>query len=138
MPSPRIPKGGTRLTIYREVAWLRLAEAETLLKNHHYNGAIYLAGYAIECQLKFAVCRQKGCTYLPENLEVHDWDVLIAAAGLATDIQAERSISNIYEALAQQWGPALRYRTKKYPPKEATQLYKEMADLYDFLNELVP
>ncbi len=138
MPVSRIPKGGTRGTIYREVARLRLDDAETLLDRSRFNGAIYLAGYAVECHLKYAVCDRKNVLYLPATLEVHDWDKLVEAAGLAADIKAQHQISLIYDALAERWGPALRYRTVKYAASEAPRLYKEMFALYQFLNELVP
>jgi hypothetical protein len=82
MPAPRKQKGGTRGTVYREIARQRLADAKSLLDHTRFSGAIYLAGYAIECQLKFAVCERKNLTYLPANLEVHDWDRLVAAAGV--------------------------------------------------------
>jgi hypothetical protein len=138
MPAPRIPKGGTRGAIYRPVAWLRLADAKSLLDRSRYNGAIYLAGYAVECHLKYAVCEKKNILYLPAHLEVHDWDILVKSAGLIADIKAQPQVSHIYDALAERWGPALRYRTGKYTLAEASHLYTEMTSVYEFLRELVP
>ena len=138
MAARRITKGGTRGTVYREVAQIRLEDAGSLRANGRHNGAIYLAGYAIECQLKFAYCRRKGEIYLPAPLEVHDWDTLVAAAGLLPDIKQQAAMDAIYSALADQWGPGLRYRTTKYSAVEANRLYNEMDELYDFLRELVP
>jgi hypothetical protein len=138
MPAPRSPKGGTRGTVYREIARQRLADAKSLLDHARFNGAIYLAGYAIECHLKFAVCERKAVLYLPADLEVHDWERLVAAAGLAIDIKAQRPMALIYYGLAERWGPALRYRTANYSASEASILYKEMHALYHFLKELAP
>jgi HEPN domain-containing protein len=138
MPARRIPRGGTRGTVYREVARLRCQDALSLLNSQRYNGSVYLAGYAIECQLKFAICRRKGKVYLPANLEVHDWDKLVAAAGLLPEIKAQRVMAALYFALTDSWGPTIRYRTSLYPANQAKQLFNEMNQLYAFLNELVP
>ena len=138
MPAPRIARGGTRGTVFREVARIRMADAASLLASGRHNGAIYLAGYAIECHLKFAYCRRKGALYLPEGLEVHDWDRLIDAAGLLPDIKQQAAMDAIFSALADKWGPSLRYRTAKYSTEEANRLYNEMDDLYSFFRELVP
>ena len=42
----------TRGTVFKGVARLRFAEAEVLQRRKHLLGAVYLAGYAIECHLK--------------------------------------------------------------------------------------
>ena len=136
MPTPRIPRGGTRGTVYRDVARLRFEDAETLRQSGRYNGAIYLAGYAVECQIKFAYCRNKGEIYLPAELEVHDWEKLVTAAGLLAEITRQISIAGIYSALVDQWGPSLRYRTAQFSASEANKLYKEIQQLYQFLKEI--
>jgi len=124
--------------VYREVARIRMEDAGSLLANRRHNGAIYLAGYAIECHLKFACCQRKGQIYLPAPLEVHGWDTLINAAGLLTAIKQQSTMDAIYSALVDKWGPSLRYRTAKYSSDEANRLYNEMDELYSFLKELVP
>lgn len=138
MPATRMARGGTRGTVYRDVARLRMGDAESLFSHRRHNGAIYLAGYAIECHLKFAYCQRKDELYLPERLEVHDWDRLIDAAGLLPDIKQQAAMETIYAVLVDKWGPSLRYRTSKYSPNEANRLYREMDQLYGFLRELVP
>ncbi len=89
MTVPRTTKGGTRGKVFSVVARLRIKDAECLLANRRNNGAIYLAGYAVECQLKYAYCQRKDSVYLPGNLEVHDWDRLVNEAGLRKDIKAQ-------------------------------------------------
>jgi len=115
-----------------------MEDAGSLRANERYNGAIYLAGYAIECHLKFAFCQRKNTLYLPPYLEVHDWDTLIDAAGLLAVIKELSEMDAIYSALVDKWGPSLRYRTGKYSANEANRLYNEMDELYSFLRELVP
>jgi hypothetical protein len=108
MTIPRTPPGGTRGTVFRVVARLRMGDAEVLFEQSRHLGAIYLAGYAIECHLKYAVCKGQNCTYLPASLEVHDWETLVSGAGLRRHIEVQRGMDAIYSALVEQWGPALR------------------------------
>ena len=76
-----IPRGGTRGTVFLEVANIRRQDAAVLFANKRYRGALYLAGYAIECLLKWAVTHRRNLLYLPEKLEIHDGDVLLLAQG---------------------------------------------------------
>jgi hypothetical protein len=138
MPASRTARGGTRGTVFREVARIRMADAASLLASGRHSGAIYLAGYAIECHLKFAYCCRREKVYLPEHLEVHDWDRIINAAGLLPDIRQESNMDALYSTLLVEWGPMLRYRTTKYSEVEANRLYSQMDQLYVYLKELVP
>jgi hypothetical protein len=138
MAARRIPPGGIRGTIYRELARLRLKDAICLLGKERYNGCIYLAGYAIECHLKFAICERKEHDYLPAQLEVHDWDRLVTAAGLLVDIKKQKRMAGVYFSLVEHWGTTLRYRTTMYRANQAEGLFKQMNELYVFFKELVP
>jgi hypothetical protein len=115
-----------------------MEDAGCLRASGRHNGAIYLAGYAIECHLKFAYCSRKNEPYLPASLEMHDWDRLVMAAGLLPDIKQQPTMDAIYSSLVEKWGPGLRYRTAKFSAVEAKRLYNEMDELYDFLRELLP
>jgi hypothetical protein len=128
----------TRGTVFRDVACDRIDDATSLINAERYNGAIYLAGYAIECQLKYAYCDRKEETYLPVQYETHSWDILVEAAGLSPDLKTESKMFDLFSALAEQWGPELRYRTKSYGAGKALQLYNELQELYQFLRELTP
>jgi hypothetical protein len=114
------------------------SNAGSLINSERYNGAIYLAGYAVECHLKYAYCDRKGETYLPAQYETHSWEILVEAAGLSPDLKTEPKMFDLFCALAERWGPALRYRTKSCRAGEALQLYNELQELYQFLRELTP
>lgn len=43
---------------FQELARVRLREAGALLRARHYDGAYYLAGYAVECALKACLARK--------------------------------------------------------------------------------
>jgi len=137
MTAPRTTPGKTRKTVYRVVARLRNDDARVLLDNKRNNGAIYLAGYAIECQLKYALCQRKNLLELPEELETHDWDRLVTSAGLLEDIKLQPDIYVVYSALTRVWGPSLRYRTGNYSENQAKLLYNQMNQLYKFLERMV-
>lgn len=130
-----IAPGGTRGSVFKEVARIRLDDGETLLLRGRYNGAIYMAGYAIECLLKWAVTSRTGRIYLPAELETHTWDVLLDAAGLYEDLASHRALQAIYAELADRWGPDLRYRSKALLETEAKRLYDHMELLYDWIRE---
>ncbi len=44
-------------TKIQEIAEQRLAEAELLFQNGHYDGACYLVGYCVELALKAVICK---------------------------------------------------------------------------------
>lgn len=138
MAARQIAAGGTRGTVFREAAIQRLRDSEVLFAEHRANGAIYLAGYAIECHLKYACCSLKDQTYLPASLETHSWNVLLTAAGLVRAFAAQRRAWALFSSLVDQWSTALRYSTKRLPAGEATKLYKELKELYKCLEQFAP
>ena len=127
-----------RGTVFREIADQRMRDARVLLNAKRYNGAIYLAGYAIECHLKYSYCARRQAVHLPPQYETHRWDKLVEAAGVAADLKSAPRIFDLYSALGDEWEPSLRYETRPYPQREALQLYKEFDELYKFLRESVP
>lgn len=139
----------TRGTVFQSVARLRVAESRVLLDKGYSRGAVYLAGYAVECQLKYAVCRRNGCTELParvkfapgqreKTLYVHDWSLLLTAAQMQRLLSCQPRMEALFSRLSDLWGPALRYRTAAYQPREASALYGEIIALYHCLQELEP
>ena len=138
MAARQIAAGGTRGTVFREAALQRLLDSETLFGEQRANGAIYLAGYAIECHLKYACCSLRDLTYLPANLETHSWNLLLRAAGLVRAFTAQQRAWALFCSLVDQWSTALRYSTRRLPAREATQLYKELKELYKCLQQFAP
>lgn len=43
---------------FKEIACIRFEEAKVLLDNQRYDGAYYLSGYVIECDLKACIAKQ--------------------------------------------------------------------------------
>jgi hypothetical protein len=73
MGERKIGRGGTRGSVFRVVAAERLRDAEVLLNQDRPGGAVYLAGYALECALKWAVTRHVEKVYLPRNWRCMIW-----------------------------------------------------------------
>src|SRR5438876_1566970 len=118
----QVSPGGTRGTVFKEVARIRRDDASVLFRERRYRGALYLSGYAVECLLKWAVTHRRGIAYLPAQLETHDWDVLLPETGLQGRLRAQRAVYSLYSELADSWGPELRYRAKEPNPQEAREL----------------
>lgn len=136
MPRQRtIQPGGTRGTVFREIARIRLQDASVLLGHHRLRGAVYLAGYSIECILKWAVTSHRDLVYLPADLENHDWNCLLVESGLSAALRQDKSAAAIFSELADIWGPELRYLAKEPLTREAAALYERFVILYDWINE---
>lgn len=131
----RIAPGGTRGTRFQAVARIRLQDASVLLDHRRFLGALYLAGYAIECVLKWAVTQRHGPAHLSSDFEVHNWDVLVQKAGLDRSLKANGPLSAMYSESAELWRPELRYESKEPDQREAERLYRQIKQVYDWINE---
>lgn len=60
---------------YRYLAQVRLDEAHVLLRNRRWAGALYVAGYIVECGMKAVIARYNGNTLPPQYL-THDLNCL--------------------------------------------------------------
>ena len=132
-----IQPGGTRGTVFKQVAHVRLEDAAVLLHQKRYAGAIYLAGYAVECLLKWAVTEKHEYVYLPAELEIHDLNKLLAEAGLKASLTQKERLEGVFLGLARSWGPELRYLAKSPPGNHATSLYEQMVEVYDWIAEQI-
>src|SRR5437870_6169199 len=120
----RISPGGTRGTLFQAVARIRLKDADVLLQEQRHEGALYLAGYAIECILKWAVTCNREDLRLPEELETHDWDRLLSATGMKRSLESQPAMHAVYSELAERWGPELRYLAKLPSSERPEKLYE--------------
>jgi HEPN domain-containing protein len=117
---------------FKLLADRRLNEAKTLSHNKHYEAAFYLAGYAVECGLKAAVCKTLNIdifnmsSELNRGFKTHRIDHLIVLAGLSKQLAVDAS-SNTLLAIAQNtfvnppsatdkwqsWSEEVRYNVEK-------------------------
>ncbi|MGD0089181.1 MAG: hypothetical protein ABSE73_04615 [Planctomycetota bacterium] len=108
----------TRASVYREAGEARYEEAK-YLKDQHPSGAIYLAGYLVECYLKWALCQRAGAQYL-QNLpdkkiasrltsgKGHDLESLCKITRYDVHFAADDVVKRAFQVAAA-WSPSLRY-----------------------------
>ncbi len=81
------------------VARVRLEEARVLHRAGKYAGAVYLAGYAVECELKVAICRTLRWSELRRTFMTHDLESLLLHSGfdgeLRKDVEMSKTFANI-------------------------------------------
>lgn len=128
-------KGGTRGTVFKVIAEMRLKDARVLLDSNRLNGALYLAGYSVECALKWAVTRRLELVYLPADLETHDLQKLVGNSGLMPQLREDAAIAPLFSALVDDWGPQERYAASKLDAKTAKRLYNQTKQVYEWLIE---
>jgi HEPN domain-containing protein len=123
-------KGSTRGTLYLHVAQLRLEDAKVLLEKNRYHGSLYLAGYSVECALKWAITRRLGEVHLPAEYEIHDLQKLMGNSGLVQDLKQDTSTLVLFSALADDWSPQGRYDAARLEERKATRLYNQTKLVY--------
>lgn len=118
----------------RELALIRLSEAQVLLKNGSYEGAYYLCGYVVEYGLKACIAKQTKRYDFPDKKTVdesytHDLTKLVKIAGLGLDLDKEIKSNPDFEVkwnIVKDWSEASRY--EKHSKKEAQDLYFAIAN----------
>lgn len=130
---------------FQQLAILRLTEAQTLLTHDLPDGAFYLAGYAVECALKAAICRTLGIDDFFESysskphgakvrddvvqkFKTHDYGTLLVLSGLyhklGADLLTDKALNDSWSTFQNQnWSEQQRYATAS----------KAMNDTLDFV-----
>ena len=108
----------------RELALLRLQEAEALFAANFFDGSAYLCGYVVELALKARICALIGVDDYPDNFgdrlkrafRTHDLNELKLLAGMNEEITPRNRPIN--QALYSNWSVASRWTTaRRYEPK---------------------
>src|SRR5213592_3975425 len=80
---------------FHKLTEIRIKEAKVLLDNACFEGAYYLAGYAVECALKACIAKQTNRHDFPPTLDevrdvyTHQLTRLLKAARLTNPYQSE-------------------------------------------------
>ena len=119
--------------VLREVGDARLAEAEVLLRAGRYAGSIYLAGYAVECYLKVAVCVTLRWDALLETFKVHDLEGLLLHSGFDGDLRATDAVHDNFVKITAIWKfeghDSIRYRRpREFDKPSATAFLHYVCD----------
>ena len=98
----------------KDLANLRLREAEALYAAGHHDGAAYLGGYVVELALKARICRLLGTVNYPDTgkykqvYATHDFDQLLFLSGLQPKLVAGSQLFANW-SIALPWKPERRY-----------------------------
>lgn len=112
-----------------------MKEAKVLLDSKCYEGAYYLAGYAVECALKACIARKTQLHDFPPKPDVvrnfyqHNLELLANLAGLQEELKnQQKSVVQFTEKwkLVTTWSEQHRYETR-IGPKDARDLYRAIA-----------
>jgi HEPN domain-containing protein len=105
---------------FQVLSKLRINEARVLLDNACYEGAYYLAGYAVECGLKACIARKTNLHDFPpdprtvQKIYVHDLTQLVEAARLKHSFDNEMQANGAFAAnwaVVKEWSEHKRYST---------------------------
>jgi len=119
---------------FRELALIRLKEAQVLLRNGHHDGAYYLSGYVVECALKACIAKRTRRHEFPDKKtadasHTHRLSDLIKAAQLEDAHIDEVGRDVVFGAnwnIVKDWSEQSRY--KKHPPESAEDMLSAVAD----------
>jgi HEPN domain-containing protein len=121
---------------FQQLADVRIAEAKVLLDAGKWDGAYYLAGYAVECALKACIAKLTRAEDFPpretKDYYTHDLNALLKPANLKAACDAEGNANMTFKAYWQavvQWKEDARY--KQIPQRDAEELYKAISDPTD-------
>jgi HEPN domain-containing protein len=111
---------------FQSLAAIRLKEARHLLEKQCWDGAYYLAGYAVECALKACIAKQTERHEFPDKKRVeesynHDlWRLLKAARleGALTSAQAQQPQLAANWQIVGKWSEQSRYQRRTQPDAE--------------------
>lgn len=112
----------------RELALLRLQEAEVLFDSGLYDGCAYLCGYVVELALKARICATLGVSVYPEKgsrlrdaMKSHVLDDLGLLAGMGHDLTSARPDLIANWSFLIEWKPEWRYNQKGSYDRKAAQ-----------------
>ena len=114
----------------RQIAEIRLADAEALLAAGRWAGAYYLLGYVVECALKASIIARFGEQEIPDKKLVNDFythrlDGLLkispVGSTLESRVKADREFEDNWYTVSI-WTEASRYRPE-IGEAQARQLY---------------
>ena len=116
-------------TEFQQMAQERLNEAEILFKNKSYNGANYIAGYAVEFALKASICtcldvemfdEKEVSKKVAEPLKIHNLETLLVFSGLFKKLQSDRITDRQLDkawSIVSGWSEERRYDPKACNPQ---------------------
>ncbi len=129
---------------YRNVAHQRLEDVRFLLDNGRTNGAIYLAGYAVECGLKALILESRPRSQAADLVKQlrgpkgHDYDWL---RSLYRDLEGPAVPDRVRDRFLRinTWSVELRYSDRRIGQKDAHAFVSAVVEIWEWIeNRLGP
>jgi HEPN domain len=134
--SGRIGPRVIRATVFRQASVERLQDAKCLLDAGRFYGAIYLCGYAIECQLKANVCAARQVEALDQGEAKklgHDLTTVLEKAGLGRKLVGNKDLRIAFFEIVIRWSAGMRYSGARSDERECKRFLKNAEDLLIWL-----
>jgi len=120
---------------FKKLVVIRLKEAKVLLDAKAYEGAYYLAGYALEAGLKASICKQVKTYDFPDKklanaCHTHNLENLVGVAGLKQKLSDQENQDEEFKvnwAVARDWSETARYEVR-IEKTRAEDLYNAITD----------
>ncbi|MCX7011820.1 MAG: hypothetical protein NTW86_04515 [Candidatus Sumerlaeota bacterium] len=130
----------TKAAVYKEAGEARYEEA-VFLEDSHPSGAIYLAGYLVECYLKWAVCARNKVQYLQDLPDTrlaqalasgqgHNLEAICRMTGYDVHFRDNERVKRAFQ-MATAWSPNIRYSKSCGGKREAVQFLAAVKALRD-------
>lgn len=110
-------------------------DARFLFRHGRWHSAVYLACYAVECQLKAAVCQHLGVEELPKEFHTHNLRWLAESAGLVKALKNNPTIHGAFRQISGMWDAEIRYARKPYDKRAATTFLNDVRRFVRWLSE---
>lgn len=111
----------------RSLVDLRLREARVLFRGEMFVGSIYLAGYAVECELKHAICSTLAWEHLRRTFQTHDLELLLLHSGLDARLRGNQAVLESYTTISELWrmegDSSIRYCREAAIDRETATLF---------------
>ena len=124
---------------FQKLAYARLDDARALVRAKRFDGAYYLAGYAVECALKACICKsipRYAFPPSPRNIQryySHDLSKLLELAEdlnrhFGEELRRDKTLAE-YWGVVKDWNEETRYQLRgREAAPAATYLLKAVAD----------
>lgn len=119
---------------FYRVAFQRLEEAEVLSRAGYHIGAVYLAGYAVECMLKTLILNatpeqnheEVEAEFRGQRAHQYEWLRLRYAQANAPQLPPETNESLVFVST---WETSLRYQPGMGDPRDAERFLAEVTSI---------
>lgn len=135
--SHKPPDKGPKQTVLRSLVTIRFADAEVLLSTkvqQRFNGAMYMAGYGIECALKARICADRREDHLEKQFRHHDFRRLAEKTQKWAELPEHDTHRETLVVLQTEWDVHMRYEV---PYRNADEVRKFIGKARDFTTWLL-